>query len=134
MQGQRSRIAALYFPLVPLVLNHVERLDTGSESYISPMLNAASMASVKPHDNSRSLSMSDSITGSAPGSECLEVPGTRGPMGICGDGGTCLVTGGGVSYWGGGGMEGDLPRGWGLSRLGDLPRGLGVEKLPGGWG
>ena len=43
-QGQRARIAALYFPLIPLVLDHVTRLDSGSAHYISPMLNATSMA------------------------------------------------------------------------------------------
>ena len=44
VQGQKARIASLYFPLIPLVLSHVTRLDTGSPCYVSPMLNAASMA------------------------------------------------------------------------------------------
>ncbi len=44
VQGQKARIASLYFPLIPLVMSHVSRLDTGSPCYVSPMLNAASMA------------------------------------------------------------------------------------------
>ena len=43
-QAQKARIALLYFPLVPLVLSHVDRLNTGCSPYISPMLNATSMA------------------------------------------------------------------------------------------
>ena len=71
-QGQKARIAALYFPLVPLVLNHVPRLDTGGGTVISPMLNAASMATYKADssDGDTPLSMSGSVPGSAAGSEC----------------------------------------------------------------
>ena len=43
-QAQKARIALLYFPLIPLVLNHVDRLSTGCVPYVSPMLNATSMA------------------------------------------------------------------------------------------
>ncbi len=43
-KGQKARIAALYFPLIPLVMEHLIRLDTGSALYISPMLNTTSMA------------------------------------------------------------------------------------------
>ena len=42
-QGQMTRIAQLYFPVVPIVLAHVNRLNSGHASYISPMLGAASM-------------------------------------------------------------------------------------------
>lgn len=69
-QGQRGRIASLYFPLIPLILNHVGRLDTGTDTFISPMLNAASMAAFKSQDgSSRSFSTSGSVPGSASGSE-----------------------------------------------------------------
>ncbi len=79
-QGQRGRIASLYFPLIPLILNHVSRLDTGSESYISPMLNAASMATFKTSESSAFkfsegsvFSNSGSVPGSATGSELWRV-------------------------------------------------------------
>ena len=38
-----TRIAQLYFPLIPIVLAHVSRLNSGRAPYISPMLGAASM-------------------------------------------------------------------------------------------
>ena len=71
MQGQRGRIASLYFPLIPLTLNHVGRLDTGSDTYISPMLNAASMAAFKSNESSSNFSTSGSVPGSATGSKLV---------------------------------------------------------------
>ena len=38
-----TRMAQLYFPLIPIVLAHVSRLNSGRAPYISPMLGAASM-------------------------------------------------------------------------------------------
>ena len=69
-QGQKARIAAVYFPLIPLVLEHVSRLDAGTALYISPMLNATSMASFTPRGG-KSPFRYDSVPSSATGSECM---------------------------------------------------------------
>lgn len=73
-QGPKARISAIYFPLIPLVLDHVTRLDPGAKLYISPMLNATSMAlfTSASGDGARSPSVLDSMPSSATGSECLQ--------------------------------------------------------------
>ena len=68
-QAQKARIALLYFPLVPLVLTHVDRLNTGCTPYISPMLNATSMAYFS---SPRGQSVEPpSLPGSAFSSKCM---------------------------------------------------------------
>ena len=73
-QGQKARISAIYFPLIPLVLDHVTRLDPGAKLYISPMLNATSMAlfTSASGDGAKSPSVLDSMPSSATGSEYLQ--------------------------------------------------------------
>ena len=70
-----KRIAQIYFPLIPIVLAHVSRLNSGHAPYISPMLGAASMQGGGEKNNSlgsripSSPSATDSLPRSFPGSE-----------------------------------------------------------------
>ena len=66
-QGQMARIAQLYFPLVPIVLGHVNRLCSGHAPYISPMLGAASVH--PPLEVKGDVCHTDSLPRSLPGSE-----------------------------------------------------------------
>jgi len=43
IQGQKSRIAALYLPLLAIALENVSRIDAGSLPVVSPMLGSASI-------------------------------------------------------------------------------------------
>ena len=71
-----TRMAQLYFPLIPIVLAHVSRLNSGRAPYISPMLGAASMRDGGEKCDGlgtrvpRSPSATDSLPRSLPGSEC----------------------------------------------------------------
>lgn len=78
MQEQMKRIAQIYFPLIPIVLAHVGRLNSGHAPYISPMLGAASMQGGGEKINSlgtripSSPSATDSLPRSLPGSELIK--------------------------------------------------------------
>ncbi|CAI7991444.1 Dedicator of cytokinesis protein 11, partial [Geodia barretti] len=65
--GQMRRIAQLCFPLVPIVLSHVSRLNSGQPPYISPMLGAAAAMHRVQEDKSE-VCHTDSLPPSLPGS------------------------------------------------------------------
>ena len=70
VQGQMRRIAQLCFPLVPIVLSHVSRLNSGQPPYISPMLGAAAAMHRVQEDKSE-VCHTDSLPPSLPGSESI---------------------------------------------------------------
>ena len=70
VQGQMGRIAQLYFPLVPIVLSHVSRLNSGQPPYISPMLGAAAAMHRVQEDKGEVCRTDSPLPRSLPGSEC----------------------------------------------------------------